>query len=307
MTMTAAIDMNPARGMLPSSVRESLRDAGALLSRAGIDGARLDAEVLLAEALGCDRRTLYLHDDRPIAAPALERLRSWLTRRASGEPVAYITGRREFWSRDFMVAPAVLVPRPETELLVETVIGLFEAESRISNLKLRILELGTGSGAIAVTLAKELGGAEIWATDISLDALDVARTNARRHGVEGQIHFLAGSLFEPVRDRQIIFDAIVANPPYVRRYELDTLPRDVRDFEPRAALDGGPDGLDFYRRIFPEAGRHLDAAGFVAVEIGADMGEEVARLFADAGGYTPPRVSQDYAGKDRVVCARRIV
>jgi release factor glutamine methyltransferase len=219
--------------------------------------------------------------------------------------VAYITGRREFWSRDFLVTPAVLVPRPETELLVETVVGLYEAESQISDLKLRILELGTGSGAIAVTLAKEIGGAEIWATDISSEALEVARSNARRHGVEEQIRFLAGSLFEPLRDRPSFFDAIVANPPYVRRDDLATLPRDVRDFEPRLALDGGPDGLDFYRRIIPEAGRYLAAAGFVAVEIGADMGEEIARLFAAAGGYTPPRLHQDYAGKDRVVGARR--
>jgi release factor glutamine methyltransferase len=304
--MSAAIDMNGAPGALPLTIREALRDATALLSGAGIDGARLDAEVLLADALGCDRSKLFLRAEQPIAARALEQFRSLLARRASGEPVAYITGRREFWSRDFLVTPAVLVPRPETELLVETAIGLFEAESQILDLKLKILDLGTGSGAIAVTLARELDGAEMWATDISSDALEVARSNARRHGVEEQIHFLAGSLFEPVRDRPSFFDAIVANPPYVRRDELVALPRDVRDFEPRVALDGGPDGLDFYRRIIPEAGRYLAAAGFFVVEIGADMDEEVTRLFAAAGGYAPPRLCKDYAGKDRVVCARKI-
>jgi len=303
---TAAIDMNEKSGALPPTIREALRDATALLAGARIDGARLDAEVLLAEALGCDRGRLYLHDERPIAARALEQLRSFLARRASGEPVAYITGRREFWSRDFLVTPAVLVPRPETELLVETVLGFFEAEFQISHLKSKILELGTGSGAIAVSLAKEIGGAEIWATDVSPDALEVARSNARRHHVEDKIRFLAGDLFEPLSVGPEFFAAIVANPPYVRRAELDTLPRDVRGFEPRVALDGGPDGLDFYRRIIAGAGRYLAARGFLIVEIGADMGTQVARLLTDAGGYTPARLYRDLAGQDRAIGARRI-
>ena len=230
-----------------------------------------------------------------------------LARRATGEPVAYITGRREFWSLDFFVTPAALVPRPETELLVEATVGLFEAESQILDLGFRVLDLGTGSGAIAVALAKEIGNAEIWATDISSDALQIAEINARRHGVEEKVHFFAGNLFEPVSDRPEFFNMIVSNPPYIRRGALDTLPRDVRDFEPRVALDGGRDGLDFYRRIIPGARRHLAAGRFLALEIGADMGDEIVRLFVDAGGYAPPRLYRDYAGKDRVLCARRLV
>jgi release factor glutamine methyltransferase len=286
------------------TVRRALRQATASLSDAGIESARLDAELLLAEALGLDRSKLYLHDEAPLEARAEERFRALLARRVGGEPAAYITGRREFWSLDFLVTPAVLVPRPETEMLVEVAVGLLAAKSQISNLKFKILDLGTGSGAIAVSLAKEIGAAEIWATDISADALEVARLNARRHGFERKIHFLSGDVFEPVRDRVEFFDLIVSNPPYVRRAALNALPRDVRDFEPRVALDGGADGLEFYRRIIPGALGYLAMGGFLAVEIGTDIGADVARLFTDSGGYAPPQLYRDLAGKQRIVCAR---
>jgi release factor glutamine methyltransferase len=286
------------------TVRRALRQAAASLSGAGIESARLDAELLLAEALGLDRSKLYLHYEAPLEARAEERYRALLARRVDGEPAAYITGRREFWSLDFLVTPAVLVPRPETEMLVEVAVGLFEAESQISERKFQILDLGTGSGAISISLAKEITNAEVWATDVSLDALEIARANARRHGVERKIHFLSGDVFEPVRDRPELFDMIISNPPYVRRAALDALPRDVRDFEPRVALDGGADGLEFYRRIIPGALGYLTMSGFLAVEIGADMGEDVARLFTDAGGYAPPQLCRDLAGKQRIVCAR---
>lgn len=286
------------------TVRRALRQATASLSDAGTESAHLDAELLLAEALGLDRSMLYLHYEAPLEARAEERFRSLLARRVDGEPSAYITGRREFWSLDFLVTPAVIVPRPETEMLVEVAVGLFEAESQISDRKFQILDLGTGSGAISISLAKEIANAEVWATDVSSDALGIARANARRHGVEEKIQFLHGDLFEPVSARGEIFDLIVSNPPYVRRAALETLPRDVRDFEPRVALDGGADGLDFYRRIIPGALRYLTMGGFLAVEIGADMGEDVVRLFTDAGGYAPPQLYRDLAGKERIVCAR---
>lgn len=286
------------------TVRQALREATASLSDAGIESACLDAELLLAEALGLDRSKLYLHYEAPLETRAEERFRSLLARRVDGEPAAYITGRREFWSLDFLVTPAVLVPRPETERLVEVAVGLFEAESQISDRKFQILDLGTGSGAISISLAKEIANAEVWATDVSSDALGIARANARRHGVEEKIQFLHGDLFEPVSARAEIFDLIVSNPPYVRSDEIDALPRDVRDFEPRIALDGGADGLDCYRRIIPGALRYLSDGGFLALEIGAEMGLEVARLFVQADGYTPPRRYRDYAGRDRIVCAR---
>jgi release factor glutamine methyltransferase len=288
------------------TVRQALREATASLSDAGIESARLDAELLLAEALGLDRSMLYLHYEAPLDARAEERVRSLLARRVDGEPAAYITGRREFWSLDFLVTPAVIVPRPETEMLVEVAVGLFEAESQISDRKFQILDLGTGSGAISISLAKEIANAEVWATDVSSGALEIARANARRHGVEEKIQFLHGDLFEPVSDRGEIFDLIVSNPPYVRSDEIDALPRDVRDFEPRVALDGGADGLEFYRRIIPGALRYLSDGGFLALEIGAEMGLEVARLFVQADGYTPPRRYRDYAGRDRVVRARKL-
>jgi release factor glutamine methyltransferase len=300
--MRAETDMRADSG--PFRVRRALRQATASLSDAGIESARLDAELLLAEALGLDRSKLYLHYEAPLETRAEERFRSTLARRADGEPVAYITGRREFWSLDFLVTPAVLVPRPETEMLVEVAVGLFEAESRISERKFRILDLGTGSGAIAVALAKEIANAEVWATDVFSDALEIARANARRHGVEEKIQFLRGDLFEPVRDRMEFFDLIVSNPPYVRSDEIETLPRDVRDFEPRVALDGGADGLEFYRRMIPGALDYFTRGGFLAVEIGAEMGVDVARLFTDAGGYAPPQLYRDLAGKERIVCAR---
>lgn len=293
-----------AAGPEPVTVRRALQAATAILSHAGSESARLDAELLLAGVVGLDGSRLYLHHESPLDARAEELFSALLSRRVGGEPVAYITGRREFWSLDFLVTPAVLVPRPETEMLVEIAAGLFAAESQSSNLKLKVLDLGTGSGAIAVSLAKEIAGAEIWATDISPDALDIARANARRHGVEKNIHFLSGDLFEPVREQVKFFDLILANPPYVRRGDFDALPRDVRDFEPRLALDGGVDGLDFYRRIIPSAPAYLTTGGFVAVEIGADMGEDVLRLFATAGDYAPAQLSRDLAGKNRVAGAR---
>jgi release factor glutamine methyltransferase len=302
----ADIDIERVCGSEPVTFRQALREATAAFSTAGIDSARLDAEVLLAGALDLDRSQLYLHEEKTLPARAQERLHSFILRRLNHEPVAYIAGRREFWSLDFLVTPAVLVPRPETERLVETVME-YLGQFRNSNFEIRILEIGTGSGAIAVSLAKEIENAEIWATDVSPGALEVARSNARRHGVEEKIHFLLGDAFMPVRNRPAFFDVIVSNPPYVRRDAFDALPRDVRDFEPRLALDGGPDGLDFYRRIIPEAERYLAAEGFIVVEIGADMGEEVKRLFADAGCYVPAQLYRDLAGNDRVVGARRRV
>ena len=279
-----------------ATIASALRDATARLAAAEIDSARLDAELLLAEALGVERSRLLFKHDGAVDGAALARLHALIARRAGGEPVSYIIGRREFWSLNFVVTPAVLAPRPETELLVETALKLIGSKASP-----RILDLGTGSGAIAVALAKEIPGADIVATDMSQDALEVARANARRHGVEERITFVAGDLFAPVRGMK--FDAILSNPPYIRSDDIEALPRDVRDFEPRIALDGGSDGLDFYRRIAREAPHRLTTGGFVAVEIGTAMGAEVARLFADRS-FEGVRVEKDLAGLERVVSAR---
>lgn len=291
-------------GAGPATVGQLLREGTGFLSRAGIETARLDAEMLLGTALGRTREGLYLGNEMTPDPSALELYTSLLRRRCQREPVAYITGEREFWSREFHVTAEVLVPRPETEMLVEVTLRLLKGMNR--NSRIGVLELGTGSGAIAVSLAKELSDTEVWATDISPGALDVARRNARRHEVEKRVHFLQGDAFSPVRDPRRLFDLIVSNPPYVRRGELQELPADVREWEPRLALDGGIDGLDFYRSITREAPRYLVEGGFLVLEIGADMADEVQRLIAGVSGYGATSVSQDYGGKDRVVVTRRL-
>jgi release factor glutamine methyltransferase len=293
--------MNTGLEIEPVTIAAALKDAAAQLSAAGIQSARLDAEMLMAETLRIERSRLYLNSGGALEKAALARFHALVARRAGGEPVSYIIGRREFWSLDFIVTPAVLTPRPETELLVETAIG-FARRHLARDRRLRILDVGTGSGAIAIALAEEISAAEVWASDISSDALEVARANARRHDVEQKVRFLGGDLFAPVAEMAGGFDLIVSNPPYIRRDDIAALPRDVRDFEPRLALDGGADGLDYYRRLAREAPRYLSAGGFLAVEIGAGMGEEVARLFAEAG-FASVRVDKDLAGNERVVSA----
>lgn len=286
------------------TVRQALHEGAEFLSRLGIESARLDAELLLGKAIRRAREGLYC--DYQVLLGAIEKkvYDSLLERRARGEPLAYVTGEREFWSLPFCVTSEVLVPRPETEILVEVTLEL--AKKMAPRHTIRILDLGTGSGAIAVALAKELGAAEVWATDLSARALEVAQTNAARHEVNGKIRFLQGDTFEPVRNREQFFDLVVSNPPYVRRADLPRLTPEVRDWEPRSALDGGVDGLDLYRRISMEAHFYLGDGGFVALEIGADMGAEVCRLFASTGCYDTPSAYQDYAGRDRVVIARKL-
>lgn len=286
------------------TVRQALREGAEFLSRMGAESARLDAELLLGMALGCPREKLCLNHEMALGFPVKDLYCSLLERRARREPLSYIVGRREFWSLEFYVAPEVLVPRPETEMLVEVTLGL--AKELNKNHPIKILDLGTGSGAVAVSLAKELGDVEIWATDLSARCLEVARSNALRHGVEEKIHFLQGDLFDPVKGQLNFFDMVVSNPPYVRRRELKNLPPEVREWEPKAALDGGEDGLDFYRRIMAEGHLYLVDGGFVVLEIGADMGEEVCRLSAKAVGYSARSVRQDYAGKDRIVITQKL-
>ncbi len=286
------------------TVQRLLQAGAESLSRIGIEGGHLDAELLLGQALGCTRERIYLDYEVAPDAAAKDRYYSLFQRRAQREPLSYITGEREFWSLDFYVTPEVLVPRPETELLVEAALGLVRELDRKCATK--ILDLGTGSGAIAVSLAKELGEAEIWATDLSWGALEVARRNALRHGVEGKIRLLHGDAFAPVKGQHGFFDLLVSNPPYVRQSEIEKLPPEVRDWEPKLALDGGVDGLDFYRRIVKEAHHYMADGGSLAVEIGADMGRAVCGLIADVGYYSAASVWQDYAGKDRVVAARKL-
>jgi release factor glutamine methyltransferase len=283
-------------------LRQTLTEAAHRLSHAGIDTARLDAEVLMGHVLGLTREQLLATADFLLSEVHLRPYRELLRRRLEREPIAYITGRQEFWSLEFRVLPDVLIPRPETERLVEIALALAREIPPIH--APQILEIGTGSGAIAVSLAKELPSAVIWATDVSPAALEIARSNAAANGVAARVRFCQGDLFEAIDEFTGRFALIVSNPPYIRSAEIDVLEPEVSLWEPREALDGGADGLEFYRRIAHQAGDYLAPNGAVAVEVGADTGKEVSRLFTAAGCYTGVAIFQDYAGRDRVVVAR---
>ena len=289
---------------VPVTAREASRAGAEYLRKAGIDSARLDAEVLLRHVLGVAKAEFYLGLDLALDAAAEREFHKLLSRRVGREPVAYITGHKEFWSLDFVVTPAVLIPRPETELLVERALQLGTRLPRMT--ALRILDIGTGSGAVAVSLAKELPLARVCAVDISAGAIEVARVNARRHGVGDRVEFFCGDLFDPVAEQRQGFVLIVANPPYIRSGDLAGLAPEIRAWEPIPALEGGVDGLLYYRRIVAVAGDYVTTGGSVLLELGDGMGEAVAQLFADAGGFEPAQVYRDYAGKERVIAAAKI-
>ena len=256
-----------------------------------MESARLDAELLTAHSLGLRRLDLYLQYDRPLDEEELAPIRELLRRRGGGEPVAHLVGEREFYGRPFRVTAAVLVPRPETELLVERVL----AWARARPAPPRIVDVGTGSGCIAVTLACELPGAELVATDVSAAAVEVASANAARHGVAATVETVTGSWAQPLRG-WAGFDAVVSNPPYVTSGELAGLPRDVRDFEPALALDGGGDGLEAYRALVAEVVPLVRPGGLVALEVDPRRAAAVAALLPGAVG-----IHRDLAGRDRVV------
>lgn len=264
----------------------------------GIDSARLDAECLLAHALETGRLQLYLEFDKPVAPDERARFRELVRRRADERvPVALLTGRREFWSLPLRVTPDVLVPRPETETLVEVALqALPDPESEA-----RILDLGTGCGAIALALAKERPKARITATDVSEAALDVARGNAAALGLENRIRFLQGDGFEPVRGER--FDLVVSNPPYLARGEATALPPELAH-EPRQALFGGAEGTELLRRIAEEAGDLLEADGVLAVEVDPQQAPEMTEWLAGAG-LASAESHLDLAGRVRVVSTRR--
>jgi release factor glutamine methyltransferase len=280
-----------------------LRQSARRLTAAGIDSGARDAEVLLGHALGVGREQLIARADESIEDRQARAYEQLLLRRLAREPVAYITGVREFWSLGLRVTPDVLIPRPETELLVE--IALDIVRQRQSDAPLRIMDIGTGSGAIAVALASELGNAELFATDISTRALPVARINADRHLVADRIHFVQGDLFDAL-PADACFDVIVSNPPYVCRTEIAALAPEVSRWEPRLALDGGADGLDFYRRIAALAFERLSSGGALLVEIGDGAGETVKQIFQDAADWRGISISNDYAGRQRVMKAHKI-
>ncbi len=265
----------------------------------GIDSPRPSAEILLAHSLGLKRIDLYVRYDQPLRSDELERFKALIRRRIAREPVAYITGEREFWSLPFYVTPAVLIPRPETECLVEAVLKALPENSG-----LRVLEPGTGSGAVSVAMARERRDLFLFASDRHPAALAVARQNAVRHGVDDRIAFFAGDFFAPVAEAPF-FDAVVCNPPYVPGPTIDTLQPEVSRFEPRGALDGGDDGLDAVRRLVAGSAALLKSGGLLLFEVGFDQGRAACGVVEDMGGYAVPEVIRDFAGNERVVRAAR--
>jgi release factor glutamine methyltransferase len=282
----------------PWTIARVIAWASADLKAHGSRTGRLDAELLLGQVLGCDRVRLVIDGQRPLAPGELGAYRALHKRRRLGEPVAYLRGEREFYGRPFVVDRRVLVPRPETEGLVEVAL----ARTRRLGLCARVLDLCTGSGCVAVTLAKERPTTEVWASDVSADALDVARANALRLGA--RVGLRRADLYQGLDALRGELDLVTANPPYIPSDELATLPVDVREFEPRSALDGGSDGLALLRRLVDGARLMLAPGGVLAVEVGAGQAAAVRRLFAQAG-FGAIDTARDYGGHERIVSAER--
>lgn len=290
------------------NIRDALKRGCEVLEGAGSESPRLDAQVLLLAVLREERTVLVSHPERELASQEEQLYNQYISERALGKPVSYITGVKEFMGLEFAVNEAVLIPRPETELLVEEAVKELEAISREAEAVPRVLDLCTGSGAIAVSIRHFVPQAKVTATDLSEEALKVARENAERL-TAGGIRFLQGDLFEAFSNLQVpgseLFNLIVSNPPYIPAKVIDGLMPDVKDFEPRLALDGGTDGLDIYRRLIPQAAEHLAPGGVLLLEIGFDQGETVPDLCRQAG-LGNVTVLKDLAGLDRVVRAERI-
>ena len=267
----------------------------------GVSEPRLSAELLLGSVLGLDRLELFLQFDRPLNPAELGDFKALLLRRIQNEPVAYILGRKEFWSLSFAVNPSVLIPRPETELLVEEALALRQSDPSLKN----TIELGTGSGAVIISLAKTLltNTAEpgfMAATDRSWPALKTAEANARQHQVHQAVSFLQGNWLTPFAPDKNKIQLLISNPPYLTREEIRQLDPGIKKYEPLNALDGGPDGLTAIRELLGQARHILQPGGWVLLEIGERQGPPVLEL-ARRNGFDPAIIRPDYAGKDRVL------
>ncbi|HHU77578.1 MAG TPA: peptide chain release factor N(5)-glutamine methyltransferase [Clostridiales bacterium] len=283
---------------MQKSLKDALTAGQQLLHRQGKESARLECEMLLSHILGWERHQLYLRGDELLSAGQLNAFESMLQRRLKGEPVQYILETKEFMGLSFKVDRRVLIPRWETELLVEYVLSAAEKREE----PLSILDLGTGSGVLAVSLAVYLPKAELTAIDIREEALQVAAENAKNYNVSDRVAFLSGDLFTPLDGTGVhaCFDIIVSNPPYIPTEEIQGLMPEVREYEPVSALDGGRDGLDFYRRIAQQAWKYLKEDGFIALEIGYNQGMSVQKLFLETEAYKRGEIHKDLAGRDRL-------
>jgi release factor glutamine methyltransferase len=319
-------------------VRTALKQGLAQLRKAHIPSYTLAAELLLLHVLGRDRTWLYAHPEEPVSSADAERFFALIARRTNGEPTQHLTGKQEFWGLEFEVTPDVLIPRPETEHVIEVALDRLAVRELRAGRKqtlagegLQIADIGTGSGCIAIALAKELPSATIYATDVSPAALTVAKRNAKRHSVSDRIHFLESNLFDqvsvvgvqhaapllgtdssstprqpPVTSHQSpLFDLIVSNPPYIGHREAAALMREVRDHEPEIALYGGEEGYELYANLITQAAAHLKPGGILVLELGHDSLPAVQPLL-DAPAWTNVGVTNDLAGIPRVLAAERL-
>jgi release factor glutamine methyltransferase len=281
------------------TVHDILNEAFHALEAAGIPSARLDAEVLLSFTLGQDKLEFLKNPEMTINEAQLSSFRNLIIRRARWEPVAYITGRKEFWTVTLEVNKDVLIPRPDTEIIVEEALEICR---KIDSAEINILDIGTGSGAIALALAREISNARIVATDISAAALALAQKNAGALQLEDKIDFRQGNLFEPVEG---VFDIIVCNPPYISAQDYEELAAGIRDYEPQNALLAGKKGTEFYEKLIYESIDYLEKNGWLLMEIGAKQGKTVREIIEESGFYDSVEMRRDYAGLPRVIRARR--
>ncbi|HXG91251.1 MAG TPA: peptide chain release factor N(5)-glutamine methyltransferase [Blastocatellia bacterium] len=292
------------------TIVETIAEGAARLGAAGVAEARRTAGVLLGHALGLDRAYLLTRPHEEVDEARYQEYLRLVERRAAGEPLQYITGHQEFYGLDFIVKPGALIPRPETEFLVERVINLAQAETAAYDLSDKrgqlIVDVGTGSGCIAVTVAAFVKNARVIAIDISRAAIEVARANAERHNVADRIEFLEGDLLEPLQERafEASVDFIASNPPYVDESKPELVQREVRDWEPRVALYGGADGLDFYRRLLNDAPKYLKPRGYMIIEIGYSQLDAIRNLI-DATALELIDVTSDLQGIPRTLTLRK--
>lgn len=289
---------------MPTSIAEAILQGAHDLRKAGVPEARREAGSLLAHVLGCDRTFILSHADDPISDEQMEMFCRTLDWRAAGKPLQYITGHQEFFGLDFEVTGDVLIPRPETELLVEKALELVSTEAAPI-----ICDVGTGSGCIAITLLHELPHARGMAIDISPGAIEVAKRNAARHSVSERLEFVVSDCFAGLSRKSPVFHLVVSNPPYVSVRELEDLQREVRDYEPHLALEAGADGLSIIRRLLVEAGAHLKTGGHFLFEIGYDQREAVESLIkpmVSGGAWRLLDIYSDLQGIPRTVALRKL-
>ena len=279
-------------------LKEALNNAIEYLTSRDVGSPRMNAEMLLMFTVGCDRAHIYAHPERQLTADEESRYTEVINERARGVPAQYIVGHQEFWGLDFIVNPSVLIPRPETEHLIETVLELSKTYSAPSQLKM--IDVGTGSGAIALALAKEFPSAEVHACDISADALEVARANAARLGFD-RVQFHQSDVLADI-SRDGSFDFVVSNPPYVALSEEDKVQDVVKKFEPRVAVFAGTHGLDIIRRLIPQSHEALRPGGWLLMEVGYSMSEAVMQLLS---GWNEVHAVPDLQGIPRVIVARK--